>query len=321
MIDRTPLVDLKVGESCITTALIREVQVKKTRTQKDYLFFVFVDATGEVSGQAWDIAEIGALQPGQVVKIQASVDEYKGVTQLNVKNIRPYGDGPLDEAVDLADYVPTSPVPPGVLLDLVRNFCKTHASKRMYKFLDFTLKVEEKRLCEAAAAKGIHHAYRGGLLEHVLSLMTAAVPISDHYGLNTDYLLFACLFHDLGKVREMRSNNGVIEYTVEGTVVGHVTIGIEMFNDLLRDYKARQLADYVDFTDEEVLAMKHLIVSHHGQLAWGASKVPATKEAIVFHFLDMIDSRLAIFDNAVKKDNSPGPMTGYISLLETALLK
>jgi 3'-5' exoribonuclease len=318
MIDRTPLAELRTGQSVVTTAMIREVLTKKTRTQKDYLSFKFVDCTAELPGQAWDITSPGELAPGKIVKIQATVDEYNGTTQLNVKNIRVYGSSDLDDPIEMSDYIPTSKVPPEELFRQVYSVCCGNANVTMASFLCYTLERKYDSLIEAAAAKGIHHAYRGGLLEHVLSLMNAGLGLAKHYDLDADRILFACLFHDIGKTREMHSSNGLTEYTVEGTLIGHVFIGLEMFNELYESFKKER---GMAFPDTEVSVLRHMIASHHGQLAWGAAKVPAVKEAIVFHFMDMIDSRLAIFDGAVKKDTGPGPMTGYVSLLESALLK
>jgi 3'-5' exoribonuclease len=153
-----------------------------------------------------------------------------------------------------------------------------------------TLAAFEDRLREHPAAKAIHHAYRGGLLEHTVSMAELAVRVCEHYArVDSDLVLLGVLFHDLGKMRELGAMPAN-DYTLEGRLVGHVVIG--------RDLLLERCAAIEEFPADLRLRLEHLILSHQGRLEFGSPVQPMTPEAFVLHAIDNLDSKLAQLDQA-----------------------
>jgi 3'-5' exoribonuclease len=150
----------------------------------------------------------------------------------------------------------------------------------------------------APASKWLHHNYLGGLLEHTLSLAQLALRIASHYqGLNTDLLLTASIFHDLGKVDELAYHRS-FDYSDDGRLLGHIILGLERVED-----KIRQLPD---FPKELSTLVKHFLLSHHGQYIWGSPKKPMTLEAVMLHFLDDMDAKVNGIQQFIRKEVPEG---------------
>ena len=166
------------------------------------------------------------------------------------------------------------------------------SSRPLARLAEGFLKDEEfmAKFCRAPAGMKNHHAYRGGLLEHVLSLMELVLVVAPRYAqLDGDKLLIGAFLHDAAKVDEL-SYERDIAYTDEGQLLGHMVLGVTMLND-----KVRQIVqqDGQPFPDRLLVELKHMIVSHHGEYEYGSSKLPMTLEAIALHYLDNLDAKLA----------------------------
>jgi 3'-5' exoribonuclease len=176
-----------------------------------------------------------------------------------------------------------------------------------------------RAFCLVPAGVRLHHAYVGGLLEHVVTMLDAADRLAPLYpGVDRDLLLMGVFLHDAGKVRELGTGR-VFGYTDEGQLVGHLVIGVEMLNDKVE--KVRDLTGE-PFPRELLLRLKHLILSHHGTLEFGSPKVPMTPEAVALHALDTLDSRVNMVLRELKEDRNPGTAwTAFNPALQRRIFK
>jgi 3'-5' exoribonuclease len=162
------------------------------------------------------------------------------------------------------------------------------------------------------AARQIHHAYRSGLLEHILKIMEVVDFLGHAYGANRDLLIAGAFLHDLGKLQEL-SYDVSTDYTVEGNLIGHITIGAALLRDAVRDRPA--------FPRDLAMQLEHLILSHHGELELGSPVKPLTIEAFILAAADEIDARLHQVRRHIADDDTPGPFTAYQRKLERVLFK
>ncbi len=269
-------------------ALLSRKDVRQDRKGRDYVDAELTDSSGSMAAKIWpDSPAIkGRYAEKDFVAFKGSVRLYREQLQLNIDHCREAHDGDREQGFDPELLIPSTPEDVG---DLWRRLEAL--------FPGAIERPELKRLCAEAqrrfgeqlrvhpAAKRIHHAYLGGLLEHVVKMAELAVDVCGHYPqLDRDLVLLGIYFHDLGKLREIGAMP-VNDYTLEGQLVGHIVIGTEM----LRECSAAT----GDLPADLQLHLEHLIVSHHGRREWGSPIEPATPEAFVLHLIDNLDSKLA----------------------------
>jgi 3'-5' exoribonuclease len=173
-------------------------------------------------------------------------------------------------------------------------------------------------LCQAPAGIRVHHAYIGGLLEHLVTMMDVADRILPLYpDVDRDLVIMGIFLHDSGKIREL-SYNRAFSYTDEGQLIGHLAIGIEMLNEIVA--QVPKLTGE-PFPRELLMRLKHMILSHHGTLEFGSPKVPMTPEAVVLHAIDTLDTRIQICLTEIKEDRGDSPWTQYNQALQRKLYK
>jgi len=278
------LADLKDRDAVDSVFMVKEKTMAMAKNGKPYMNLKFMDKSGEMDGKLWDkVDELDkAFQKGDFVQIRGTASLYMGKMQLVAKEVKRLE----EEGVDLADFVPVSAVPLAAmqaeLAQVVASLTNPHLKGLMESFL-----ADQQFMagyCKAPAAKGMHHVYLGGLLEHSLAvsrLVDAVVPL--YAGLNRDLLVVGALLHDLGKVAELCYERA-FEYTDEGRLIGHITIGVEMLTE--------RIATLPDFPRELAMLLKHMLLSHHGQYDYGSPKRPKTVEATILHYLDDMDSKI-----------------------------
>lgn len=284
-----PIATWEDGDFAQGFALVTRKEVRTDRKGRDYVDLELTDATGSLTGKVWPDSPVQKHSFGekQFVAFKGTVRQYRDQLQLNLDYCRPAKDSDRDDGFDEAHLVPTVP---GGIEPYWERFERIYPARisraELHRLTEALVDRHGDALREHPAAKRIHHAYRGGLLEHVVTMAEIALDLCEHYPeIDRDLVLLGVLLHDLGKLRElgpMPAN----DYTLEGQLVGHIALGQSMLREVC--------ADLGDVVPEQLrLHLEHLILSHHGRREYGSPVEPATPEAFVLHAIDNLDSKLA----------------------------
>ncbi len=305
--------DIVAGESVNDIFVLAEKNMAHKRDGNPFLNVTLADKSGQIKGVAWDnVAQIAAAaNAGDFVRIRASVSEFRGNVQLVIKALEAV---PVD-AVAPDDFLPSTQRNVDQMFHRLRALTDTIQSDSlrglMAAFWDDPVIVQQIK--RAPAAKKMHHAYIGGLLEHTLSMALLADKIAGHYNrVDRDLLLVGVVLHDLGKVRELTYAHS-LDYTDEGRLLSHIVIGLEMV-----DEKIKSLSD---FPRDQAALIKHMIVSHHGAREFGSPEPPKTIEAVLLNYIDEIDSRVNAIREFMAADDPNSSWTAYHRLLERQFYK
>lgn len=278
--------DLAQHESQVITSyfLVQSKEVRSTREGKPYLALRLGDRTGSIEARMWD--EIAEVEPeferDDVVKVEATVESYRGKTQLKLKRLRPA----QETEFELGDYLVETEQDVEALYTELLGIARAVAEPHLQQLLVGVLEEPElvPRLKQAPGAKTLHHAYRGGLLEHIVSLCRLCRLTSENYPqIDLDLLLTGAILHDIGKVYEL-SYERSLDYTTEGNLVGHIGIALTLLG--------RKMDELPDFPPKLRALVEHMILSHHGRLEFGSPVTPKFPEAVLLHYLDDIDSKM-----------------------------
>ena len=291
--------ELKDGDSVNEIFLLADKQLRANRNANLYLLATLRDRTGIVSGLMWNVAEemVQNVSAGDYVRVRGKVQLYQGGLQMIMTHI----DHVPRSSCDEEDFQVQSQANAAPLLARLKELLTSLRCAQLLTLAQCFLDDEAlvTGLCAAPAGVKAHHAYMGGLIEHVVSMSEVADRICVLYpALNRDLLLLGVLLHDLGKVREL-SWDPTLAYTDEGQLLGHINIAIEILNEKLVNAASR-LGKPLD--QEIVLRLKHMILSHHGTREFGSPTVPMTPEAIALHHIDNLDARLHEFTRAIEDD-------------------
>ena len=251
------------------------------------------DATGEISAKLWDYDEIkhADLAPALPVKVRGSVEEFKGNPQFRISNIRKITE---QDDFDVSELVASSPVDSSWMAKEIYAKVETFEDDELRTIVTYLLKKRGESLLNAPAAVNMHHAERGGLLFHTLSMLRVAERICEVYPFLDRELLFSgVIIHDLGKIDEMEINDlGLAsKYTMQGELVGHLVKGAEEIS---------KAAQELGISEETEVLLEHMVISHHGQPEFGAAKLPSFAEAEVLSVIDMLDATLFEFNTAIE---------------------
>jgi 3'-5' exoribonuclease len=296
-----------------TTFLVQSKERKIASNGSAYLDLDLRDSSGTIRAKLWDCDRVALdFEADDVVRIEGQVEEYRGAAQLKIRKISKVA----AEEIDLRDYFPRSARDAeemyGALLARVGGAPQGPVRQLLLAVLEDPRIAPRFKL--APAATSYHHAYLGGLLEHVLSLVELGDQICDHYpSLDRDLVLAGLVLHDLGKIEELSYERG-FHYSTRGQLIGHITIGLE----LLRA-KMGALPDFPASLKDRI---EHIILSHHGKFEFGSPKEPMFPEALVVHYLDDLDSKLESMraQYAADKDRA-GDFTSRNRALGRELLK
>ena len=285
---------LREGDRIDDIFLVRSSRLGETRAGKPYLILELTDKSGDIGGPVWDNAErfVETCRAGNFIKVRCQVQSYREKLQLRIEEIVPVA----KENVDLSDFVPASDHDIGEMASEIKAIIASLDKGYIRSLIEGILGQEEiwKAFLHAPAAKGIHHAYAGGLLEHCLSMAKLADFLSSHYvGIDRALLLAGALLHDIGKLKELEEDVGLVDYTVAGRLKGHIVIGCELV--------AREAERIDGFPEELLVQLQHLLLSHHGKLEFGSPVLPMTPEAFLLSYIDDMDSKMNLFEQLRKK--------------------
>jgi 3'-5' exoribonuclease len=276
--------DLQADQAITSFFLVCDKEIRTTREGKQFLRLELGDRTGTVEARMWDGFEdsAAAIARDDFVKIQARVELYRSKTQLSIDRLRR---AELSE-VDPADYFPHTAEDIEELYGRLRGFVAAVGNPWLRRLLESVVEDAEivPKLKRAPAAKTMHHAYLGGLLEHVVSLCGLCRAVAGHYPeADADLLLTGAILHDVGKIEEL-SYERSFAYTTEGELVGHITLGLELIG--------KKIDSIEGFPPVLRTLVQHLILSHHGRYEFGSPKLPMFREALMLHYLDDLDSKM-----------------------------
>jgi 3'-5' exoribonuclease len=307
------IADLNSEQNITSFFLVCEKEIRNTREGKPYLRLELGDRSGTIEARMWDQFEsaVKDVNRDDFVKVQARVEIYRNRPQLALLQLRLA----KPEEIDLADFLPQTKADVSKLYAQLLEFAGSIANPFLKKLVtailnDPAIAAKYKR---APAAKVMHHAYLGGLLEHVISLCGLAKLAAAHYQeLDLDLLLTAAILHDVGKLDELCYDRA-ISYTVEGQLLGHIVMEVETVSKAMDAIEG--------FPANLKTVVQHLLISHHGEYEFGSPKLPMIREALVFHYLDDLDSKLAAVRAALSIDSGEPEWSAYSGALGRKFLR
>jgi 3'-5' exoribonuclease len=288
-------------------------QIKPKKTGEPYLALTLGDRSGQLEAKMWDNVEevLNAFEQDDFLKIKGLVNKYKNRFQLTIHKLRKLG----ESEIEFSEYLPKTTRNIDelwqTLTDFVASFQNPHLKALVQAFMSDPEIAAAYR--NAPAAKTLHHAYIGGLLDHVVSLCGSCDLICGNYPqVNRDLLLTGAFLHDIGKIHELAYNRS-FSYTTRGQLLGHMVIELEMLQ--------AKLALVPDFPPELKTLLEHLIISHHGEYEFGSPKLPMFPEALLLHYMDDLDSKMeAMRAHFEREADLESPWTSYNASLGRPLL-
>jgi len=305
--------DLTPDTTITSFFLVCEKELRSTRDGKAFLRLELGDRSGAIEARLWDNAEaLAALfDRDDVVKIQARVETYKNRVQLAVERIR----RAEPAEVDWSDYFPHTIEDIEQLYARLREHVAAIKNPWLNRLASGVVEdpAVSPRLKRAPAAKMMHHAFLGGLLEHIVSLCDLCCLAAQHYAeLDLDLLLTGAILHDIGKLDELCYERA-IHYTNDGQLLGHIILGLEHVTERMNSIEG--------FPADCKTLVKHLLISHHGQYEFGSPKLPMFREALVLHYLDDLDSKMGAARAVLGTDGGEAGWTAFSSALNRRLLR
>ncbi|MGO4885467.1 MAG: 3'-5' exoribonuclease YhaM family protein [Bryobacteraceae bacterium] len=306
--------ELKPDQVITTSFLVCSKEIRQKKKGDPYLSLQLGDRTGELDAKMWDNVDeaMETFERDDFVKVKGLIQIFHNRPQLTLHTIHRMD----DREVDFADYFPASTRDRDEMWRELREFAagigNPHLNRLVAALLDDPDVARRYRV--APAAKQIHHAYLGGLIEHVLSLCHLARMTAGHYAfIDGDLLMTGAIVHDIGKIYELSYERG-FSYSDQGQLLGHMLIAVRMIGDKLRELP--------EFPPRLRSLVEHMIISHHGQLDFGSPKTPVFPEAMLLHYLDDMDSKLESMRHLLETDRQlAGNFTSYSPNLERVLLK
>jgi 3'-5' exoribonuclease len=306
-------------ESFDQVFLATNKQLRPNRNGQLYLQVELSDRTGALACRLWNANEdvYRSFEDGDYVRVDGLAQMYQGAMQIIASQITKA----VESEIDPADFIPLSAVDLDKLLSRLREMLRGMADAHLRTLAECFLMDESfmAKFTRAPAGVKNHHAYHGGLLEHVVNLMEVCLRVAPLYpALKPDLLLMGAFLHDLGKVDELAYER-TFSYTDEGQLIGHLVMAVSLLDSKVR--VAEELSGE-PFPAELALRLKHIIVSHHGEYEFGSPKLPMTLEAIAIHLLDNLDAKLYSFESLMREDpNSESAWTHYHPQIARKLYK
>lgn len=306
--------ELQPNQIVTAIFLVQQKDVRQKKTGEPWLSMILGDRTGEIEARMWDnVAEVvETFERDDFLRVRGLLQVFQNRLQLTIHKLQRQP----EQGVDLTDFFPASSRNTDEMFAELRQVMDSVANPHLRALLFAIFDDAElaRKFKIAPAAKNVHHAYLGGLLEHVLSMCTLARLTAAHYrDIDMDLLLTGVLLHDFGKIFELTYDRS-FGYSTEGQLLGHIYIGLRVIGEKLRGIP--------EFPVRLRALLEHMILSHHGELEYGSPKVPQFPEALLLHHLDNLDSKMECMRVCLEKDKQvDGCWTSYNQALERSMLK
>ena len=305
--------NLADGQNITSHFLVCEKEIRATREGKSYLRLELGDATGRVEARMWEGFDKSAatFEQDDFVKVQGRVESYRNKLQVMIDKIRLAE----ESEVDAADFFPHTKEDVEKLYAQLLEIARSVGNPWLRNLVLSVVEDPElvPKLKRAPAAKVMHHAYFGGLLEHILSLCGLCRAVLKHYPeADADLLLSGAILHDIGKLREL-SYERSLGYTDEGQLLGHILIEYELVS--------KKIDAIAEFPPRLKILVQHMLLAHHGKYEFGSPKLPMFREALLLHYLDDLDSKMAAVRSAVDSGAGEGNWTAFSGALERRFLR
>lgn len=286
------LLDYNDGEEMDIVVFIKNSQLRRNKKNKLFLAMQFGDGSGEIRGNFWDATnqDAATFSTGTIVELNGKREEYQGRPQIRIYSLRVVGP---QEGYELDQFVKSAPEPINDMHVEINQFVDQIQNRTWKTIVQYLLKKWGRRFFDYPAGKSNHHAVRGGLAFHTLSMLKDAKGLADNYEqINRSLLYAGCILHDMGKVLEL-TGPAATQYTTEGNLVGHLVLIDEQIMLAAQDLK-------IDLESEDLLLLIHMVLSHHGRFEYGSPKLPALLEAEILHRIDDMDAIVYAVTNALQ---------------------
>lgn len=304
--------DLQGKEEITSVFLVKIFNTMEGKDGKKYFNIILTDSSGDLEARLWHYSsEVEKeVTKGSFVRVRGKLNYYQGRKQFIITQIEKLA----QNDVNLDDFIMKSQSDPEImykrLLKIVDDLTDVYIRDLLRNVI--TDGEIARRLKIWQAGKSIHHAYKSGLLEHILSCTELALTLSKHYRVNENYVVAGCVLHDLCKIYEL--TDGVnVEYTEEGKLVGHLVKGLEIVDRF--SYRIKNFPHYTK------MHIKHILLSHHGEYEYGSPKIPQTSEAYLVHLIDLMDSKMGSLEIIRKTDSTTGHWSGFVKHLDRIVYK
>ena len=289
--------------------LIKSIGLKTTNSNgKKYLDFILTDSTGEITAKKWEVkdGEDTEFKANTIVKIRGMVTSWQTALQLKIEQMRNITD---EDGVNIDDYVQSAPVDSKTMFETIESYINNMKNQDIKNIVKTMIEKNKEKLMYYPAAKKNHHSIKGGLLYHVTTMLSLGEKICSIYDfLNTDLIYAGIILHDLAKIKEMASSElGIVDdYTLEGTLLGHITQGVK---------EIELVANEINADKKVVVLLEHMVLSHHYEPEYGSPIKPMIPEAEILHYIDLIDARM--YDmRKVKNETKVGDFSERLWSLE-----
>ena len=282
---------LQPGDAVDQFFLVHKATQGVTAQGKDYMTLHLQDKSGEIEAKVWTVTkeDLATLKPELIIHVKGDVINYRGRKQMKVNQFRVATEA---DGLKTQDFIDGAPMSVDEIKSQMQTFIFEIENANLQRITRHLLQKYDEAFFTFPAASSHHHNFVSGLSYHVLTMLQIAKGLCEIYpNLNKSLLYSGIILHDMGKVREL-SGPIATSYTLEGNLLGHISIASEEVAEAARE---------LGIQGEEVLLLRHLILSHHGKLEYGSPKLPHVKEAEILHFIDNIDARMNMFDKAFKK--------------------
>lgn len=304
------IAELNTGDTMNNYCKLLSMDKRNKKDGEPFLMLVLTDKSGKIKAKVWNNVKkiYGILKAGEIFKFSGTVTEYKGEKDVRITSVNKAD----PDKYDISDFVERANFDTGSLITEIKQILEDAIiNEKLKELVNLTFKKFEKELKIHYGAMNIHHAYPGGLLKHTAALIKLSAFIADQYKLNKELLVTGALLHDIGKLFEF-SVSPALKINIEGGLLGHIVIGNNILLELTSEIE--------NFPKNILLQLQHLILSHHGEKEYGSPEVPKTKEAFALHIVDLLDSRLAIFDELKAKSDKKEVFSEYSHPLGNRIL-